>query len=481
MSGSVDTESPPSWGTSLQGFLLSRHFVTFWSVVFAVFFFGFATKGTFDPATIGAYFPGHFFSAQADALLQGRLWVEKSNLPGECYFRDGNCYGYYGLPPSLVRIPLVLVLGVQDSELTTVFLAVAAGIAVWAALDLCRRVLSREDSIGDRAAAGFMAVAAIVLGPGSALMLASDAYVYQEAILWSVAGLMVGIDLFWRWWVERRDRQFVGAVIALTIAAASRPSTAFVGMALALGLVVARAIRRRIGWRMLAGAAVLAVVPVVAVIGVFALKFGTFTPPYDSYEGLNFRFIQYNMSNNDGKFGSSAKFIPTSTLAYLRPDTLQIETEWPFIRYKFGRPYGQDPLERITYVPPAKRDSMNVEPTVSITNVMPLPLAATIAAAVAIFRRRRQRHELLILAALVTPLVLMATIQSIASRYLADFYPLLAAGTAFSATLLPRFRRAGWNSRAVVTLGVAALTAISIPIVLALAAQYNWTYRFGIL
>ena len=465
---------------TLGSLLLSKHFPILWSIAFAIYFFAFSTKGTFDPATIGAYWPGHFYSAQADALLNGRLWIDKSNLPGECYFRDGNCYGYYGLAPSLLRIPLVLVLGVTDSELTPMFLSVAAGIAVWATLDLCRRVVVRENVIGDRLSAGFIAVAAVVLGPGSALMLVSDAYVYQEAILWSIAGVMVGINLFWRWWVDRRDRQFVGVVLAFTFAAGARPSVGFVGVVLAAGIILSGALRRTITWQKIAGAAVLAVLPLFAVVGVFSLKFESFMPPYDSYEGLNYEFIQYNMQNNDGEFGSSPKFIPTSMLAYLRPDTLAVETNWPFVSFRFGRPYGQEPLERITYVPPARRDSMNVEPTVSITNVMPVPLIATALSAVAITRRRRQRFELLILLALSTSLVVMATIQSIATRYLGEFFPLLAAGTVFSAALLPRFRRAGWNTRAVVTTVVVVLTIISIPIAAALAAQYNWTYRFGI-
>jgi hypothetical protein len=42
-------------------FLLSKTFVAVWSFAFALFFFGFATKWTFDPSTIGSYWPGRFF------------------------------------------------------------------------------------------------------------------------------------------------------------------------------------------------------------------------------------------------------------------------------------------------------------------------------------------------------------------------------------------------------------------------------------
>lgn len=468
-------------GTSpTSTFLLSRTFVLVTSFAFGLYFFGFATKGSFDPGAIGTYWPGHFFSAQADALLNGRLWVERSYLPWECFFEDGKCFGYFGLTPSIARIPLVVMLGVEQSEMTALFLAIAAGVAIWAALDLCRRVLLREVSVGDRWAAGFMAMAAIVLGPGSVLMLNSDAYVYQEAIMWATAGMIVGVNLFWRWWVERKDRQFAGAMIALVLAAGSRPTAALVGGVLAGGMVLVRYRRGRLGWRPLAAGALLTTLPLLAVVGVWAAKFGAIMPPWDGYEGRNFEFIQYNMSQNGGDLGNSIGFIPTAGIAYIRPDTLRIDGEWPFFTYRFGRPYGEPTLERIAYVPPANIDSINVEPTVSISNVAPIPLIATVIGAIAIVRRRRQRFELLLLASLTTPIIIMTTATTVGTRYLGDFYPLLAAGTAFAATLIPRIRRSSWNTRALVTLFVVTLSLLSIPVVAALAAQYNWTYRFGL-
>jgi hypothetical protein len=458
----------------------ARWFVILWSVAFTLFFFGFATKGTFDPGAIGSYWPGRYFSAQAEAMLDGRLWIEATALPGECFRYAGRCYGYFGLPPSILRLPLVAVLGAPQPELTALYLAIAAGITMWAALDLFRRALEQSGVRDGALAMGSMAVAAITLGPGGVLMLVSDAYVYQEAILWSVACTMVGVNLFWRWWFEGRSRQFAGAVIAVTLAAGSRPTSVLVGGTLAVGLVVARLMWQRLRWRTLAGAAALAVLPVIALVGPLLVKFGTPTPPWDTYEGRNFTYIQYNMSNNGGEFTSSTRFIPTATLMYLRPDAVSLQGQWPFVTYRFGRPFGVERLERITYLPPANRDSINVEHTVSLTNVMPIPLAATVAGAVAIVRRRRRRVELLIMLALLTPVAIMLTTPTIATRYLGDAYPLVAAGMAFSTTLLPRLRRAGPNTRRVILAITVGLTLISVPVALAMASQYNWTYRFGI-
>lgn len=459
-------------------FLLSKTFVAVWSFAFALFFFGFATKWTFDPRTIGSYLPGHFFSAQADAMLHGRLWIEGSNLPLECFTRNGNCYGYFGLSPSLIRIPLVIVLGVQDSEMTALFLAMAAGIALWSALDLCRRLILRDSPTISRTTAGYMVVAAIVLGPGGALVLVSDAYVYQEAILWCVAGTMVAVNLFWRWWTERRTWQFVGATAALVFAAGSRPTAMLIGVVLAVAVLAVCIRERRISRRALLGVLAISVLPLVAVFGSFYAKFDSYSPTGD-YGGSSIGFIQNNVKSNGGQAGNSRKFIPTATLTYFRPYSFQTSGQWPYVRYRFGRPFGQTPLERIIYLPPAQKDSINVEPIVSITDVMPIPLVMTVLGAAAIALRRKRRFELFILAALCTPVAIMFTTQTIATRYLGDFFPLMAAGTAFGATLLPRFRRLGWNPRFYITLVVVVLTLVSVPVVMMLASQYNWTYRYG--
>lgn len=460
-------------------FLVSRRFVALWSLAIALFFFGFATRWTFDPWTIGNYWPGHFFSAQADAMLHGRLWVDPVDLPGECIRLNGHCYGYFGIPPSVVRLPLVLLVGVQRSEMTGLFLAVAAGIATWSALDLCRRVLEREGAAVDRWSAGYMAVAAVVLGPGSSLLLVSDPYVYQEAILWSVAAAVLGVNLFWRWWSERRDRQFIGATIAIVVAAGSRPSAVFVGAVLAVA-VVARCLRTgRISRHAAIGAAGLALLPILVVVGAFYAKFGAPLPPDEGYQGLDYEYVQQIVKNNGGESGASIRYAPTEAVAYLRPDALRLSSDWPWFRFRFGRPIGDGPMERISYLPPLARDSLNVERTVSITDVMPVPLVATIAAVVVILRRRRQRYELALLAALATmPLVVLTTI-TVASRYLGDFFPLLAVGTAFGAAAVGRLRAWSPTVRTLVVVPVLLLTVLSIPVVTSLATRYDWIYRDG--
>jgi hypothetical protein len=83
---------------------------------------------------------------------------------------------------------------------------------------------------------------------------------------------------------------------------------------------------------------------------------------------------------------------------------------------------------------------MYVERTASLTDVMPIPLLAAGIASYAAVRRRKTK-ELVVLAAVATCGLLASTQFVMTSRYLGDFYPLLAIGLAMSATVLGTAKR----------------------------------------
>lgn len=468
-----------SGGQRVAAFVLSRRFTVLWAALTALYLYGWATKWTFDPWTIGKFWPGHFYSAQADAILHGRLWIDETYLPNECSYADGRCYGYFGIVPSLLRIPLVVVLGIEDSELAPVFIAAAAAVVVWAGLDLCRRVLLRAVPSGGRPAAAYLAVAAVVLGPGSVLLLLTDPYVYQEAILWSIAGVMVAVGLFWRWWSEGRRWQFVGAIAALVFGAGARPTVMFVGLVLALGVVVGRWIAGRLSWRLFLASVALALLPMVFAGGVLYAKFGALSSPMSEYELADSANLRYIVRNVGDDKTTSLRYVPTALYAYLRPDAMRLSSDWPWFRIRFGWPFGNYPYERITFLPPLPKDSMYVERTVSMTDVMPLAMLATAIAFVIVIVRRRV-YELLILLALCTPIFVVLTSFGMTSRYLGDAYPLVAVGTAFGASVVPWYARRSSATRVVIAVPVVALAVLSVIVVGSLTTQYAWIQYLGI-
>jgi len=124
-----------------------------------------------------------------------------------------------------------------------------------------------------------------------------------------------------------------------------------------------------------------------------------------------------------------------------------------------------------TYLWPLKEGDMYVERTTSLPNIMPIPfLAAGIASYAAV--RRRKTKELVVLAAVATIGLIASTLFGMTSRYLGDFYPLLAIGLAMSATVLGSAKR---KSR-LVTLTYIALVLVpwSLLANASLLTGYRW-------
>src|SRR6188508_3197110 len=70
--------------------------------------FYFTTQGTWSltKQNDDAGWSGGFYWRQAESMVvRGRLDVEPTALIGECFERGSRCYGYFGLTPSLVRLP----------------------------------------------------------------------------------------------------------------------------------------------------------------------------------------------------------------------------------------------------------------------------------------------------------------------------------------------------------------------------------------
>lgn len=467
----------------IQRFVLSSHYVWIVSVVFAVYMFGWSTRWTFDPTLVTNYAPGRFFTEQANSMLNGYFWVPESSLPIECFTINGECVGYFGVFPSIIRVPLVLIFGGSIPELSSIFIPIASGLVLWSSLDLCLRLVRREHSESPSINAWFMILVSLVLGPGSSLMLIFDPYIYQESIMWSLAGFLLAMNFYWRWTNERRSWQFTGMILACAASAASRPTTVLTGLFLTVGVLVLLRRDRPLLKRMSYKLVLLAILPFLTSFGVLTLKMGSPTLDFSKYHAMS--SLQNVADKNGGSLEYSPRYIPTTVLSYFRPDSLNIGTEWPWIRFLYGPP-SQGPLsgpwyselKPVTYLPPLENDSMWLERTTSITNTMPLALIATIISALTVFRKRKWPIALMLFAALSAPVVIFVQF-AIASRYLADFYPILAIGTVFSASLIPQISKWTISFKVVLMATISFLLIFSILTVTMLGNQYSWLSQFG--
>jgi hypothetical protein len=467
--------------SNVQRYILSVHFIWAFSTMFGIYMYVWATQWTLNPVLPIPY-RGRFFVEQANSMLNGHFWVPKSALPIECFYIDGKCTGYYGVFPSLLRMPFVLIFGGEIPELNAVFISIAAGVSLWAALNLCLRILQKGPASGNRRTNAIaMVLVALTLGPGSVLVLIFDPYVYQEAIMWSVAGVLVATNLYWRWVNERRTWQIIGVAVACACSAGSRPTTAFVALLLLSGIALTLFKEKSLRKRSILGLATLALLPLLMSFGVLMLKMGTPQQDFNKYESK--AALQNVADNNNGSLSYSARYIPTTVFTYLRPDALRFTTEWPWIQFRFGpntettlANEKSTELDSITYLPPLPKNSMLLERITSLTNIMPLALFATLFAAVA-FLRKRQWHYLLLLAAVSTAPIILFVQFSIAARYLADFYPLLALGTVFSVTLIPEFEKLKVTTRRLLFTAMSLSIIFSVLAVTMLSVEYTWIYE----
>lgn len=350
---------------------LNRWISGFVIVGSALLFYVFTTHGTFDPAyqQVGPGFADNYFFAQANAMVHGHLNVEPATLPAECFVYHGRCYGYFGLTPSILRVPFLPLLNGANNAYTPVFMTVALTLAVTSALAIAARILQSVPRT--RSTSVLWAAMAVALGPGSALMMVARPAVYEEAIAWAIAFGLAAVYCFLRWWSSPRRSWAVLIIICLTLSTNARPTTLPLGVLLGAGILIRSLTRpgpspRRIPSLLLAG--IVAVLPVFAALGAWWLKFRTPVPsvlldqqiggPSAAPWWLAIRRLNHNHLQG-------VRFLPTALVAYLRPDDISLSSAFPFFNLRFG------PLAGTRYIG-IPEGSMYVEPFSTITNDMPL-------------------------------------------------------------------------------------------------------------
>lgn len=395
----------------------------------------------------GQEFNASFFNAQALAMLDGRLDVPSAGFAWtECFVLDGRCFGYFGVTPSLIRLPLVIVGGSEAPYLIPISIALAVALSIWAVLDLFQRLLrgliSEPTTRLFPMVAGTIAIA-MLLGPGSTLTFLSKPRVYHEASLWMIAFLLVAMNLTHRWLTTRRSALLLLAGIAAVLSANARPSSAASALVLGFGVAVVLFADRRVKAPRrsdLTLAAALAILPGLVSTGVLWMKFGTPNLPWDKYNLFESEGYRRLSELNGGQL-QGIRFIPTNLLNYLRPDSIKYSAASPFVTEQIPTV-----LPAIT-VWPVVQGGMFVESFVSLTNAMPLPLLLSVglvvvalAGRVRMSRTERQSFTILILAGAACPVVVLTSI-ALTTRYLGDFFPLVAIGSVFAVAHLMRWLR----------------------------------------
>jgi hypothetical protein len=308
-----------------------------------------------------------FFSAQARSIMMGHLYVNESSFQPECYVYEDKCFGYFGITPSLLRIPFLIFWNNLEFTSSSLIVAITIGILVtYLLLHKIALLLNFwNKKVNGKLKIRYLVVL-IALGPGSIFVQLTRPSGQWESIAWGSTFSTLGIMSIVSWHESHKRSHLVIALIYFSFAANARITNGLIAFAVATACILFKkkfkfAIDRlSILFLLLIGS-----IPTLSALLVLYLKFETFFPDLKLHiqvpEAGHWNQI---LSTNGGKTVGIA-FVLSNLLTYLRPDSLAFVD------------FNELVSLRPTYFPvqhifPLNEGGMYNEPTASVTNIMPI-------------------------------------------------------------------------------------------------------------
>ncbi len=459
-----------------------RRFV--WSVLAAVgvvlpfrLWVGFVDwTGSFDlHRSVSAF--SAFYDDQAESIKNGHLWVRNGSLGLEGFVHNGHTYTYFGLLPSLLRIPFLAVSVRFYGHLTAMSMLVSWIVTIVAVSVLwwrVRRLLRGSPRFGRAEWFATFAMMITVLGGSVLMFLASEPWVYNEANAWSIPITLFTLYFFLGVLERATVRNVVLAGVFVLLGVLGRPpaalwcilGAAFLTLWLAIGKQGPGA--RRLAIPMAAGSGI----PFVLYCALNELKFGTLL------NGLPLAHQVWTTENAHRRVflasthgsGYNVHLWLTDVWAYFQPFGLRAQPTFPYLTFPEWPPhvFGGYTID-ILY------------PTASVPSTMPLMFVLSVLAVVACFRPKagvaRARFRMPLVVAFGGTSV-DYFLGYIAPRYLGDFFPFLVLGAAIGfAVFFDRMMRSSRRARRWFVASVAVLSAFSLfaNVALAVSPQPEWS------
>ena len=364
----------------------------------------------------------YFYDLQARAMFHGRLSLPNAKLGIEGFVHDGRTYTYFGIFPSLLRMPVLLLTSRYDGDLTAPSMLLAWMMtALFSSLMLWRlRVITRGRAVLGRAeAASFGVLVATILGGSVFLYLAATPFVFNEDFAWSIP-LTVGSMFALLGVMERPSTgRVVASGILILLANLNRTPTGYAcsigAFLVALWFAFGRggaSNRRWAVWMFAVGLVGFGGSSVVT----FA-KFGTPVglPMADQVWATVNAHRRYFLAANGGK-AFSPGFLPSTLVAYLQPFGIRFSTLFPFVSTPTAPAAAIHAVLDETY------------PTASVPATMPLLFLLACWGTITAFRPKALVPFRLTRIVLLTGLAGTAGVLLwgyISERYMADFMPFL--------------------------------------------------------
>jgi len=167
-----------------------------------------------------------YYDALGDSLLQGRLDVPRTAILPEAFVREGKSYGYFGVTPALIRIPLNFLFDSrwgQWARVSMTFACLLSLIFTYRILILQRGEERLTHNPKEKAWIGIFLLAA---GSGSTMLfLASRAFVYHEAIIWGSTLSLISVFFLLKYQIDNRLSLLALAGASAFLAFSARPTS----------------------------------------------------------------------------------------------------------------------------------------------------------------------------------------------------------------------------------------------------------------
>jgi hypothetical protein len=386
-----------------------------------------------------------FYDALARSIIHGHLDVPRTAIGVEAFTFEGKTYGYFGIGPALLRIPLILIFPQMDGLWSRLLILIAACISLTCAYRIMR-MIRLDAAANTRFQRVLHSLFILTAGVGSTtVFLVGRSYAYHEALMWSGAFALLFACTILRYFSRPR-----GSLLALAGAFAfmsfhCRP-TVGAGALLAVTGLAAILI-----WRVIAkpkaAQSFLALGPVAAPVrhaliatiivaitlstyfGVNYAKFRTFGAVPLRYYDFYAQFPK-RLEATEGK-QIHLKNIPTGLATYFGVHGVRLKNKFPWFYME----------EEATFIGSPANDLIEEFSTVPISMPALTLLALIGATALALGSNQILRRARLPAVTLFMGGGIMLATVGITERYLHDLYPALVIAAAAGVARIESSRR----------------------------------------
>jgi hypothetical protein len=311
----------------------------------------------------------NYFSEQLNSIINGKLNIDPIYGYGECFYVDNLCYGYHGVTPSFIRLPLVLLFGwngytdqlIIISVLASIIVSILVVNSVWS-------IFYKNFENNENYNYSKITYIAVLFSAsfGNLAIQSGLPSGYWEALAWSYAFSGLGI-LFVLFWYQVEKVKHLGiSLVCFVLGANSRITVSLISFF--IGLTIMNIVKKKIISKYsnlhILMALSISIIPIATGLSIFYLKFGMFIPDFFLNEQIPETPHWASIMQINGQISSSIKFLPSNFLAYFRPDSIVMDgTSALYVRPN---------LDSFSDIWPIKNGGMHHEPSASVTALVPI-------------------------------------------------------------------------------------------------------------